>query len=85
MTLWSPRTVVVPHAGTWIEISLTSIITGGWFVVPHAGTWIEIWRIVACERNLRVVPHAGTWIEITSAKRMATVRRSCLTQARGLK
>ncbi len=33
---------VVPHAGTWIEITLT--IKGGFAdaVVPHAGTWIEI-------------------------------------------
>ena len=33
---------VVPHAGTWIEISYRCfkwILDG---VVPHAGTWIEI-------------------------------------------
>ena len=33
---------VVPHAGTWIEITCKQ----GWNivvrVVPHAGTWIEI-------------------------------------------
>ena len=34
--------VVVPHAGTWIEIgvSLSDIVITP--VVPHAGTWIEI-------------------------------------------
>ena len=34
---------VVPHAGTWIEISFSSsLISCGVSVVPHAGTWIEI-------------------------------------------
>ena len=34
--------LVVPHAGTWIEIAWlvqTPELPG---VVPHAGTWIEI-------------------------------------------
>ena len=35
--------VVVPHAGTWIEILiLIRIFTNKGTVVPHAGTWIEI-------------------------------------------
>ena len=36
---------VVPHAGTWIEI--TNQIQTRWrvTVVPHAGTWIEILRL----------------------------------------
>ena len=34
---------VVPHAGTWIEISRCSSNAASIFVVPHAGTWIEIY------------------------------------------
>ena len=34
--------IVVPHAGTWIEIVNQSVLRGGDEVVPHAGTWIEI-------------------------------------------
>ena len=34
--------MVVPHAGTWIEI-VTRNKCGYWYtVVPHTGTWIEI-------------------------------------------
>ena len=35
---------VVPHAGTWIEITVTESVTNELQVVPHAGTWIEIKR-----------------------------------------
>ena len=55
---------VVPHAGTWIEISSLTRNDNCFGVVPHAGTWIEIvelpWKLI---RGV-VVPHAGTWIEI---------------------
>ena len=34
--------IVVPHAGTWIEISLNIANAFCVSVVPHAGTWIEI-------------------------------------------
>ena len=34
--------IVVPHAGTWIEIGKRNIGDTGNDVVPHAGTWIEI-------------------------------------------
>ena len=34
--------MVVPHAGTWIEISANKSVSSGLGVVPHAGTWIEI-------------------------------------------
>ena len=34
---------VVPHAGTWIEISIANPLLNAPFVVPHAGPWIEIW------------------------------------------
>ena len=33
---------VVPHAGTWIEITVAHEVIAGQGVVPHAGTWIEI-------------------------------------------
>ena len=33
---------VVPHAGTWIEISEAAKKSVMADVVPHAGTWIEI-------------------------------------------
>ena len=34
--------VVVPHAGTWIEIMTVEFATRKAAVVPHAGTWIEM-------------------------------------------
>ena len=34
--------MVVPHAGTWIEIKVLSTLESSLLVVPHAGTWIEI-------------------------------------------
>ena len=34
--------IVVPHAGTWIEIIVDSALSILDAVVPHAGTWIEI-------------------------------------------
>ena len=59
---------VVPHAGTWIEI--TSRFRPNLFllVVPHAGTWIEIRHSASLDISLIVVPHAGTWIEIVKQR-----------------
>ena len=34
--------MVVPHAGTWIEILYILSTPYLYIVVPHAGTWIEI-------------------------------------------
>ena len=34
--------IVVPHAGTWIEIVSDGNREYIGMVVPHAGTWIEI-------------------------------------------
>ena len=34
--------IVVPHAGTWIEIEMIPALFVEVRVVPHAGTWIEI-------------------------------------------
>ena len=36
------RHIVVPHAGTWIEIPSQECTLSACSVVPHAGTWIEI-------------------------------------------
>ena len=36
--------LVVPHAGTWIEIAQEIDLPEQKTVVPHAGTWIEIDR-----------------------------------------
>ena len=44
--------MVVPHAGTWIEITITKVPRSEMRVVPHAGTWIEI-QGVACYNFLR--------------------------------
>ena len=56
--------MVVPHAGTWIEIPGAGRQNPEKTVVPHAGTWIEIDWLWLLIRHTIVVPHAGTWIEI---------------------
>ena len=33
---------VVPHEGTWIEMSFVRSHPGVYRVVPHEGTWIEM-------------------------------------------
>ena len=38
--------MVVPHAGTWIEINSQYISVRKILVVPHAGTWIEITELI---------------------------------------
>ena len=37
---------VVPHEGTWIEISILSATIESIPVVPHEGTWIEILVVI---------------------------------------
>ena len=37
--------IVVPHEGTWIEISNSALTDSGAAVVPHEGTWIEMANI----------------------------------------
>ena len=56
---------VVPHAGTWIEITKNALCAQDCEVVPHAGTWIEIinfginswnrWSFPTRERGLKSV------------------------------
>ena len=43
---------VVPHAGTWIEMLKTDVLSAlPATVVPHAGTWIEIGFADAWNKN----------------------------------
>ena len=69
--------MVVPHAGTWIEILLSRSITiQGFHVVPHAGTWIEIGNIIygnlhgvsfpTRERGLKLLEKAMRYLLCTS-------------------
>ena len=76
---------VVPHAGTWIEITYESPLIGPLTVVPHAGTWIEIWYY--CRKRMRqgVVPHAGTWIEMRISTQSWKNTMSFPTREGGLK
>ena len=39
---WNENGIVVPHAGTWIEMKVIAQENILVVVVPHAGTWIEI-------------------------------------------
>ena len=57
---------VTPHAGVWIEITVTLTSRGGWPVTPHAGVWIEMSPDTVKWFWLGVTPHAGVWIEISS-------------------
>ena len=36
------RDIVVPYAGTWIEIQEVDRFRRDRYVMPYAGTWIEI-------------------------------------------
>ena len=36
------RPRVVPHEGTWIEMTSAAVYAVDFCVVPHEGTWIEI-------------------------------------------
>ena len=65
--------MVVPHAGTWIEIYSIKLNIDPISVVPHAGTWIEIMVAILCGITAVVVPHAGTWIEIKLVRPMASL------------
>ena len=77
--------LVVPHAGTWIEILFLHLLDIFEPVVPHAGTWIEIRHLTDTAQETSVVPHAGTWIEIVNARANMHVYWSFPTRERGLK
>ena len=53
---WSPRTAVVPHAGTWIEMKEAGSTYVTSWVVPHAGTWIEITITKVPQQEMRSFP-----------------------------
>ena len=76
---------VVPHAGTWIEISMLFALLFSSAVVPHAGTWIEIILVWLMKFPVIVVPHAGTWIEIADTRDLGLGAVSFPTRERGLK
>ena len=76
---------VVPHVGTWIEISIVLVEHVHINVVPHVGTWIEIFPPVVPVPVPMVVPHVGTWIEITHSFPNCTNLPSFPTWERELK
>ena len=52
--------LVVPLAGTWIEINLNKVIDAELRVVPLAGTWIEITLSTRiCGKRFRSSPSRG--------------------------
>jgi len=59
--------LVVPLAGTWIEIIVPGRSKFFRKVVPLAGTWIEMRHQGNIDWDSVVVPLAGTWIEIEKA------------------
>ena len=56
--------IVAPHAGVWIEISVSFDLGLHISVAPHAGVWIEIQQSVQGCHTWKVARHAGVWIEI---------------------
>ena len=66
------RNMVVPHAGTWIEIVpyKTAVKIRLSFPTRERGLKYYLMRLV---KSRNVVPHAGTWIEIVilNSKRLA--------------
>ena len=48
--------MVVPHAGTWIEIIVNQATGKTKLVVPHAGTWIEMLKWVLGQAKLPSFP-----------------------------
>ncbi len=78
--------MVVPHEGTWIEISNRTVRALTYLVVPHEGTWIEILPLGKNRPRMAVVPHEGTWIEMqTHIWTDESERSSFPTRERGLK
>ena len=52
----SLRIIVVPHAGTWIEIWNRSFQDQVRAVVPHAGTWIEMYPPTTAHKHIKSFP-----------------------------
>ncbi len=58
--------VVVPHAGTWIEIKREANYRAIRSSFPTRERGLKLPLLVGCCSVYHVVPHAGTWIEITA-------------------
>ena len=69
--------MVVPHVGTWIEISRKTI-TREAGVVPHVGTWIEInWDQSDIDPIRRASRRHVDWNPL--GKEVENATQSCLT------
>ena len=38
--------LVTPHVGVWIEITMVRVMYVGLLVTPHVGVWIEIINLI---------------------------------------
>ena len=56
--------MVVPHAGTWIEIHLLIVFVGIISSFPTRERGLKLLPKGSLFLSHKVVPHAGTWIEI---------------------
>ena len=60
--------MVVPHAGTWIEILIMRYAScGSMLSFPTRERGLKFLTFLRPALPLIVVPHAGTWIEIACA------------------
>ena len=77
--------MVVPHAGTWIEMLTTScpVLTSSSFPTRERGLKFASGWIASS--HMSVVPHAGTWIEISLPDTYRLNQPSFPTRERGLK
>ena len=57
---------VAPHAGAWIEISLTACLAQALKSLPMRERGLKYPLISIRLSATRVAPHAGAWIEILS-------------------
>ena len=76
---------VVPHAGTWIEMSTYPHVISYFSVVPHAGTWIEIMMLTFDAEELKSFPTRERGLKLTASLRLRWTYLSFPTRERGLK
>ena len=73
---------VVPHAGTWIEITFSILFQFLPFSsFPTRERGLKCYRLNQGRAFIKVVPHAGTWIEMRLHK--ADRLRQCCRSPRG--
>ena len=82
---WVINTAVVPHAGTWIEISSHTPNNRILSSFPTRERGLKFVKQVNDQIPKCVVPHAGTWIEISSQGGLHSITWSFPTRERGLK